>query len=326
MSTRSPRLTIGMPVYNGENYLPDALDSILAQTFEDFELIISDNASSDGTQRICRAYAARDERIRYFRNSENIGGAANFNRVVQLARGEYFRWACHDDVLEPECIQACVEVLDEEPLVVLSYPLTIVIDEHGSPVNNPKHLRSLHLRSPEPHERLKGYFQQFRYGGKCDILFGVMRTEVLRRTAMIGSYPSSDRILLAELSLHGEFHEVRRPLFRRRDHPRTSMRAYRTMKERMAWFDPKRAGTVFLPEWQWTRGYVAAINRAQLSAAERARCLLVLMTGYGRYHSRSIITEACIAAWRSGRGSAAPRHRPSYAHSSTNAHGSANKH
>ncbi len=318
MSTLRPRLTIGMPVYNGANYLREALDSILAQTFEDFELVISDNASRDDTQNICRAYAARDKRIRYYRNSENIGGAANFNRVVELARGKYFRWACHDDVLEPECIEACIQVLEEDPLVILSYPLTIVIDEHGEPVPNPKHLRSLHLRSSEPHERLKGFFEQFKYGGKCDILFGVIRTDVLRRTALIGSYPSSDRILLAELALHGQFHEVQLPLFRRRDHPRTSMRAYRTMKERLAWFDPKNAGAVFLPEWQWTRAYVSAINRAGLSPSEKARCLLVLMTGYGRYHSRSIVTEACIAAWHAGRGSISPRYRHVYAHGSAN--------
>ena len=96
-----PRVSIGLPVYNGENFLEFALDSILGQTFQDFELIISDNASTDATESICRRYAAKDSRIRYYRNPNNQGAAQNYNRVFALARGEYFKWAAHDDVCKP---------------------------------------------------------------------------------------------------------------------------------------------------------------------------------------------------------------------------------
>src|SRR5688572_10868700 len=102
MPEKNPRVSIGLPVYNGENYLAEAIDSILAQTFEDFELIISDNASTDRTQEICEAYAAKDGRIRYYRSEVNKGSAWNFNRVFELARGEYFKWAAHDDYIAPE--------------------------------------------------------------------------------------------------------------------------------------------------------------------------------------------------------------------------------
>ena len=94
----APKVSIGMPVYNGEKYIREALDSLLAQTFTDFELIISDNASTDGTEAICREYAARDPRIRYVRQSENRGPTANFHFVLDEAVGEYFMWAAYDDL------------------------------------------------------------------------------------------------------------------------------------------------------------------------------------------------------------------------------------
>ncbi|WP_081588053.1 glycosyltransferase family 2 protein [Gloeocapsa sp. PCC 7428] len=98
INNNRPRISIGMPVYNGEPYLKDAINSILNQTFEDFELIISDNGSTDRTEEICRTIASQDQRVRYYRNEQNLGAGWNFNRVVDLATGEYFRWACHDDI------------------------------------------------------------------------------------------------------------------------------------------------------------------------------------------------------------------------------------
>ena len=115
-----PRVTIGLPVYNGQNYLVETLESLLAQTYTDFELVISDNASTDRTEAICRQYAAGDARIRYYRNDENIGASANYNRAFELGRGEYFKWAAHDDLLAPTYLERCVEVLDANPDVVLA--------------------------------------------------------------------------------------------------------------------------------------------------------------------------------------------------------------
>src|SRR5919112_5909956 len=105
--TARPRVTIGLPVYNGERFLEQALDGLLAQTFTDFELIISDNASTDRTPEICQAYAARDSRIRYVRQPENIGAGPNHNILVPMARGEYFKWASHDDLYDPDLVAKC---------------------------------------------------------------------------------------------------------------------------------------------------------------------------------------------------------------------------
>jgi glycosyltransferase involved in cell wall biosynthesis len=96
-----PRVSIGLPVYNGQNYLRCALDSILQQDYTDFELIISDTASADASPGICQELARKDGRVRYYRNETNIGARGNYNRVFELARGEFFKWASHDDEFHP---------------------------------------------------------------------------------------------------------------------------------------------------------------------------------------------------------------------------------
>ena len=130
--TGAPRVSIGLPVYNGERWLSQSVESILAQSFTDFELVICDNASTDGTEAICRGFAGRDERVRYLRNARNIGGMRNATLVFEQARGEYFRWAAHDDVCEPTLIERLVEVLDDHPEVVAAVSPSISIDGDGN--------------------------------------------------------------------------------------------------------------------------------------------------------------------------------------------------
>src|SRR5688572_7662493 len=123
-----PKVSIGLPVYNGENYLSQALDSLLGQTYSDFELIISDNGSTDRTQEICRAYAIKDRRVRYFRSATNRGAAWNFNNVFALSSGKYFKWAAHDDICAPEFLERCLEVLECDPGIVVCFPKTMQMD------------------------------------------------------------------------------------------------------------------------------------------------------------------------------------------------------
>src|SRR5215510_10355296 len=125
MSESQCLLSVGLAVYNGEEFLDEAIRSILAQTLTNFELIISDNASTDRTSEICQKYVRIDPRIRYHRNEANIGGANNENQTFRMARGKYFRWAAHDDVLAPTLLARCVEVLEERPDAVLCYPATV---------------------------------------------------------------------------------------------------------------------------------------------------------------------------------------------------------
>ena len=131
MNEKTPKVSIGLAVYNGENYLEQAINSILSQTFRDFELIISDNASTDRTKEICLKYAKQDPRICYHRNAVNIGGANNENLTFKMARGEYFRWAAHDDYCAPTLIEKCLEQLEKDPTVVLCHSKVIAIDGCG---------------------------------------------------------------------------------------------------------------------------------------------------------------------------------------------------
>lgn len=269
MSKKTPRISIGLPVFNGENYLAETLDSILAQTYSDFELIISDNASTDGTQEICGAYAARDARVRYHRNEENLGAANNFNRVFELSSGEYFKWAAHDDLYAPEYLQRCIEILDCEPEVVLCYPQTTIIDEDGKFVEH--YYDGFNLRSPKPHERFRDFF---RAPGLCNPVFGLIRARALKRTPLIGNYAASDRVLLGELALHGQFYEVPEYLFLRRGHPQRSVEANVTDNQLAAWFDPSRRHKILLPRWRRFREYLKAVQRAPLSWRERGYCYM----------------------------------------------------
>lgn len=266
-----PKVSIGIPVYNGEVYLEAALNSLLSQTFRDLEIVISDNGSTDRTEDICRAYAAKDRRIRYFRNEQNLGAGWNFNRVLELATGEYFRWACHDDLCDSELLAQCVAVLDAHPEVVLSYPKTIVINEHGQEVE--KYVDGFDLRSPQPYKRFAQYLKLVRHGHGCHPIFGLIRTDVLKSTAWMGSYPSSDLVLLGELTLRGQFHEIPDYLFFKRDHPQTSVRAHKAFRQRLAWYDPNKKGQLYLTRWKWFAEYIAAIKRTQINSREKLLCL-----------------------------------------------------
>ena len=156
MSSSSPRVSVGIPVYNGERYLEVAIVSVLNQTYQDFELIISDNASSDHTREICMEYAKQDPRIRYYRNDKNLGAAPNYNRVFQLSDAEYFKWADYDDLIAPDFLSKCIRILDQNPSVVLCYPRAMIIDENGKHLG--EHDYVIKLDSPHAHLRFHRRF------------------------------------------------------------------------------------------------------------------------------------------------------------------------
>ena len=289
----SPKVSIGVPVYNGERFLERCLDSLLAQTYREFEVIISDNGSTDSTMQICRRYAERDRRIRYYRTDINHGAAWNFNRTVQLANGEYFKWAAHDDLCAPEFLQACVDVLDKDESVVLVCPRPRVINDRGEK----EEPYGIHLKtdSPKPHVRyseiVRGYV-----GYKCYEVFGLYRMSALQNTELIGNYPHGDGVLLARLSLFGRFHEVPDELFFPREHPGQSMQA---MKDRYAysdWFDTKRSGRIIFPTCRMFWEYFRAIAGTPTSIWQRFMCQLYLMRSAFSYRRKFV--RDIVGAWR----------------------------
>lgn len=264
-ASRTPRVSIGVPVYNGENYLTEALDALLGQSFGDFELIISDNGSTDATGSICRQYSAKDPRIRYYHSAENRGAAWNFNRVVELANGDYFMWAAHDDLWEPDFIKKCVAALDQSPDAVLCYTCTREIVGRDRQVNrefsvNPR------LNALRAHERFAagwGYPPQIP-------VFGLIRTEILRRTRLIGNFSASDQVLVGELAMLGPFHGIPECLFFYRRHEKQSTASpYPTMRSRMAWFDPKNPIRLTFPHWRLLREHLVGIWRSPAHTTEK---------------------------------------------------------
>ena len=267
-----PRVSVGLPVYNGEDYLEESIASVLGQDFVDLELVISDNASTDRTESICRKAAAEDDRVVYVRRPQNIGGGRNFNFVLELARGEYFKWMAHDDVCKPEFISRCVAALDADPSVVLAYPSPVDIDGEGN-VLGPRD-RELAITSDSAYTRFRTTMSK---GHAVLAQFGVVRTDVLRATAQLGTYPGSDRPLLGELALHGRLLEIPEELFLHREHANRAVHAHRDDHAMLAWWDPKRTGQISLPMWRRLAAYLRAISRAPITPRDRILCAVFMV-------------------------------------------------
>jgi glycosyltransferase involved in cell wall biosynthesis len=265
-----PHVSIGIPVYNGGKFFRETLDSFLAQTFSDFELVIADNASTDETEDIAREYAARDRRVRYFRNTSNIGLSRNHNRVFELSCGEYFKWAPADDICCPTYIERCVEVLDRNSDVVLVYPKTRFIDQEGH-----------HLGIEDPGWPLvsDSAAERFRYvlyhGHWANSAMGLIRRSALERTRLMPDYPGGDFRVLGELSTMGKFFEVPEYLFVRRLHERSSSQhtndpgwqaKYWATQKRMPW-----------PFLQLKVDQGLTIMRSGFTASEKASLIVSLL-------------------------------------------------
>lgn len=281
MPAREPKLTVAIPVFNGERYLPDLFACLCAQSFPHFDIVIVDNASTDRTGELCRAFAAQDRRVRYYRNERNIGAAPNFNRAFQLRRGCYFKWAAYDDILAPEYLARCVDALDDDPSAVLCHSGVILagpdlqpmlheagsgryLDHEGNPLV-PGEGSGL-AQSPDPVRRFADVLHR---AFLCTEIFGVIRAETLACTSLHRSYYGSDKVLLTELALAGRFARVPEPLFTRRVHQRTTL--YFSARERDAWIDPDIRHRV--PQLRVLDGYVRAVLRAELNASQRLRAL-----------------------------------------------------
>ncbi|MEW5727548.1 MAG: glycosyltransferase family A protein [Pseudomonadota bacterium] len=298
----TPLLTIGLPVRNGAAYLAAALDSLSAQTFGDFRVVISDNRSTDATPDICRAHALRDPRFIYGRTAANIGAGPNFNRVFGYCTSPYFKWMAHDDLLAPTFLDRCVATLRADPGLVLAHTALTLVDEGGRPLprsvdgrvfdrQGRRHhdLEPPHLAEDERPSRRFG--DALRRMNWCTAVFGVIRADALKRTHLHGSYYEADRVLLAELALLGRFRQLDEPLFLKRCHGGVSV--LKSFREQALMIDPAvRPGP---PGLRLRLGYARALTVGSVGLAERAACALTVL----RVSLRNRLTHRLAArlAW-----------------------------
>jgi len=216
-----PRVSIGLPVFNGERYLARAIDSILGQDFADFELIICDNASTDRTPEICAAYARRDARVRYFRNPRNLGAGPNYDRCFHLARGTYFKWVAHDDRLALDYLSHTVAALDAAPKAVLC---TTGVMEIG-PWDEVRRVYRNLFPGVDARSAARRLAAVIHTRHNCEDFFGLFRRDALNGSGLHGTYSGSDRVLLVEMALRGPWTCVPEPLFLHREHEERYTRA-----------------------------------------------------------------------------------------------------
>jgi glycosyltransferase involved in cell wall biosynthesis len=289
-----PLISVGIPVYNGENYLREALVSVREQSWGDLEVIVSDNASNDGTEGIAREFAAADPRIRYHRQPVNLGAAGNYNFTLEQATGTYFMWAAHDDIREPRFIELAIAAFADRPDASSVFSKSARIGPDG--IRRGVMPRPDALMSEDVSRRLRAAVI-CRHPGI--VIFGLMPRELLLMTGRHGDYPGADRVLAVELALAGQLVELPEVLFLNRDHPDRYVRIKSRpnaegARLQEAWWDPGRADRIVLPAWSRFGGYVRAIRLARLSPEQRRRCYLALAaasTDLGGAIPRSLVKD-----------------------------------
>lgn len=278
-----PLVSVGVPVYNGAEFLGACLESLLAQTYQHVEIIVSDNASTDATPRIIAEYARRDSRIRFTRADRNRGVAWNHNHILGLATGAYFKWCGADDVFDPRFLKVCVAALLPRPDAILAFPRTIVIDGEGRPIA--RTTDHLPMESPDPVVRF-GCVQS-ALPVTQNLFYGVMRTQALRQVRQVGAFLAADRCLLAELSLLGPFIEVPEFLMYRRVHAENA----RSRPDEQRLYKPSDLAAFRTRELHVLGRHLTAVARAPVSTETKLRLIGRIARWVGARH-RAITGEA----------------------------------
>jgi len=284
----SPWVSIGLPVFNGENYLEDCINSILSQSFESFELIVCDNASTDRTGDICLAAERRDKRVRYYRNDSNLGAARNYNLCYTLARGEFFKWQAHDDLLELTYLERCVSVLDANPDAVLCHSLVGLIDakDRWSGVYD----GIIGSDAPRPSRRFAAIILKANMA--CEI-FGLARRAAMDGTPLHGTYHGSDTVHLAAMALRGRFLKVEEPLFLNRAHPDRYSEGT-LFEDRSSWYCPDGSAPK-VAQWAQYCDYFPIVNELP-NFRERLLCYGYLFQWwFSNMHSVRVLVD-CLSA------------------------------
>jgi glycosyltransferase involved in cell wall biosynthesis len=288
MTLRTPLVSVGVPVYNGEDYLRQALDALLAQDLDDFEVIVCDNASTDATGEIAKEYAAADRRFRYHRNQQNLGLSGNFNKAFELSRGKYFKWAAHDDLHPPQMLRVTTTVLERDPAAVICASAVAIMDLDGE-VFEEWH-PSVDLRSPPPHVRFHRLMWTLE---ETHQLFAVMRSDALRRTPLYRPFVGGDRVLLAQLALMGPIWQVPEVLhYYRQPRMSAAVRQRTNRPSQAVILDPANAGKLPSRTWRLCYEHLRLVWNAPLAARHKLWLAGDVLGRFGVRDSRRLAAEA----------------------------------
>jgi glycosyltransferase involved in cell wall biosynthesis len=268
----APAVTIGIPVYNGERYLEEAIRSVLSQTNGDLELVISDNASTDRTAEICRDYAHQDSRVRYFRNPTNLGAAPNYNIAFSHGRGRFFKWLAHDDLITPTFTDKARRVLEGRPDAVMCSSVVAYIDGKGAPLG----LYDSQLGKADVASPSRRFAQVTLPSHSCVDFFGMFRRSALEGSLLHGSFHGADRALLAQMALRGRLIQLPAPLVQMREHENRYTRSQVRAADRASWHDTRVRSHIRFPTWRLYVEYLKMVSAEPLEPAERMRCYAVL--------------------------------------------------
>jgi len=272
-----PLVSFGLPVYNGENFVGEAIRSVLDQTFPNWELIICDNCSTDRTLGICRGFAEKDNRIRIYQKSRNMGVCFNYHEVFRRSRGEYFKWMAHDDLFAPEFIESCLEELDKNRDLVLVFPKMCVIDAGGQKLRRQD--GDLSVLKPAAEGRAEQFMRLATRGMDFIWLaYGLFRRDVLEQCGGMGLYAGADQVLLFKVALRGEIKQTEKEMFFRREHPQAeTCRRGSTVRERAkgAYADDTRR---FVFPWcRMLKEHLLCVLGSPISLPAKARCAVAVL-------------------------------------------------
>lgn len=218
---KKTKLSIGMPIYNAEKFLQNRLESLLSQPFYDFELIISDDASTDSTSDICKEYLLKDKRIRYIRQEKNIGMSANFHFVLHQANSEYFFWAAQDDLTIPGFIEKNIEVLDNNENLVCSVSKIkfvgevvddLEITKNDSKIN--KIMKKIKKKMINVNtQSLSGNYENkvkkvFSNGGSTLAQYGIFKTEILKKSVELPGFHGDESAIVLSALKYGDINVI----------------------------------------------------------------------------------------------------------------------
>ncbi|MDZ4722478.1 MAG: glycosyltransferase family 2 protein [candidate division Zixibacteria bacterium] len=279
-----PVVSIALPVFNGVPFIGEAIESILSQSFKDFELIITDNASTDGTDAVCLAYAEKDSRVRYSRNEQNIGSVNNYICAFEKVRGKYFKFATANDVCAPELLERCIEVLESQPDVVLVYGRTKLMDEQG--IIFQEYDDRLDLRDSSSSERFIKFMLNVRL---ANALAGLIRIDQLRQTRFLGNHIASDITLMGELALRGKYFELPEFLFFRRVGKQSST-LNKSLEELKKFYDPLSKKRIALIYWRLNWEHFHSVARVSMDSKEKLK-LFFFLTKHVFWDRQKLATE-----------------------------------